>query len=97
VEAGEFRIGGLLLVLELQKRISELAFPPSKVVGGAAGLIEEVAASKISCPAYFSIPLVELSPNRAFSRRWKPVNFGSAAFRAGLPAVEGGGRRGRSD
>ncbi|MEP8986101.1 iron uptake system protein EfeO [Enterobacter cloacae] len=35
-------------VLELQKRISELAFPPSKVVGGAAGLIEEVAASKIS-------------------------------------------------
>ena len=35
-------------VVELQKRISELAFPPSKVVGGAAGLIEEVAASKIS-------------------------------------------------
>ncbi|MGL5966452.1 MAG: iron uptake system protein EfeO [Kluyvera sp.] len=35
-------------VLELQKRINELAFPPSKVVGGAAGLIEEVAASKIS-------------------------------------------------
>ncbi|HGM5489912.1 TPA: iron uptake system protein EfeO [Serratia fonticola] len=34
--------------LELQKRISELTFPPSKVVGGAAGLIEEVAASKIS-------------------------------------------------
>jgi iron uptake system component EfeO len=35
-------------VLELQIRINELAFPPSKVVGGAAGLIEEVAASKIS-------------------------------------------------
>jgi len=35
-------------VQELQKRISELAFPPSKVVGGAADLIEEVAASKIS-------------------------------------------------
>ncbi|MDR9892256.1 iron uptake system protein EfeO [Pseudenterobacter timonensis] len=35
-------------VQELQKRISELAFPPSKVVGGAAALIEEVAASKIS-------------------------------------------------
>ncbi|KAB8310734.1 iron uptake system protein EfeO [Erwinia endophytica] len=34
--------------LELQKRVSELAFPPSKVVGGAAGLIEEVASSKIS-------------------------------------------------
>lgn len=32
-------------VLDLQTRISELAFPPSKVVGGAAGLIEEVAAS----------------------------------------------------
>lgn len=35
-------------VLQLQTRIDELAFPPSKVVGGAAGLIEEVAASKIS-------------------------------------------------
>ena len=35
-------------VVDLQKRIDELAFPPSKVVGGAAGLIEEVAASKIS-------------------------------------------------
>lgn len=35
-------------VVDLQKRISELAFPPSKVVGGAVGLIEEVAASKIS-------------------------------------------------
>jgi len=34
--------------LDLQTRISELAFPPGKVVGGAAGLIEEVAASKIS-------------------------------------------------
>ncbi len=34
--------------LELQTRINELAFPPGKVVGGAAGLIEEVAASKIS-------------------------------------------------
>ncbi|CNC22028.1 ferrous iron transport periplasmic protein EfeO%2Ccontains peptidase-M75 domain and (frequently) cupredoxin-like domain [Yersinia frederiksenii] len=34
--------------LELQKRISGLTFAPSKVVGGAAGLIEEVAASKIS-------------------------------------------------
>ncbi|WP_447872081.1 iron uptake system protein EfeO [Serratia fonticola] len=34
--------------LELQKRIGELTFPPSKVVGGAAALIEEVAASKIS-------------------------------------------------
>lgn len=34
--------------LELQKRISELAFPPGKVVGGAASLIEEVASSKIS-------------------------------------------------
>lgn len=34
--------------VELQKRVGELTFPPSKVVGGAAGLIEEVAASKIS-------------------------------------------------
>lgn len=35
-------------VLDLQTRINELAFPPAKVVGGAAGLIEEVASSKIS-------------------------------------------------
>ncbi|SFN64048.1 iron uptake system component EfeO [Izhakiella capsodis] len=35
-------------VLELQKRINELAFPPGKAVGGAAALIEEVAATKIS-------------------------------------------------
>lgn len=35
-------------VRDLQKRVSELAFPPAKVVGGAAGLIEEVASSKIS-------------------------------------------------
>lgn len=35
-------------VQDLQTRISELAFPPVKVVGGAAGLIEEVASSKIS-------------------------------------------------
>ena len=35
-------------VKDLQVRISELAFPPAKVVGGAAGLIEEVASSKIS-------------------------------------------------
>ncbi len=34
--------------LELQKRIAGLTFAPNKVVGGAAGLIEEVAASKIS-------------------------------------------------
>lgn len=35
-------------VSELRARIKDLAFPPSKVVGGAAGLIEEVAATKIS-------------------------------------------------
>ena len=35
-------------VLDLQKRVTDLTFPPSKVVGGAAGLIEEVASSKIS-------------------------------------------------
>jgi len=35
-------------VKDLQVRIGELAFPPAKVVGGAAGLIEEVASSKIS-------------------------------------------------
>ncbi len=35
-------------VLELQKRLSSLTFPPEKVVGGAAVLMEEVAATKIS-------------------------------------------------
>ena len=35
-------------VLELQSRIGDLAIPPNKMVGGAASLIEEVAATKIS-------------------------------------------------
>jgi iron uptake system component EfeO len=35
-------------VTELQKRIQGLTFPPEKVVGGAAALMEEVAATKIS-------------------------------------------------
>ncbi|MFC4624830.1 iron uptake system protein EfeO [Daeguia caeni] len=35
-------------VVELQKRIKDLVVPPEKVVGGAAVLMEEVAASKIS-------------------------------------------------
>jgi iron uptake system component EfeO len=35
-------------VLELQKRLGALIFPPEKVVGGAAVLMEEVAATKIS-------------------------------------------------
>ncbi|CAN5349616.1 iron uptake system protein EfeO [soil metagenome] len=35
-------------VLELQKRLGTLTFPPEKVVGGAAVLMEEVAATKIS-------------------------------------------------
>lgn len=40
---------GLLTdVTELQKRIAALPIPPEKMVGGAAGLVEEVAATKIS-------------------------------------------------
>ena len=35
-------------VQELQKRLTDLTFPPEKVVGGAAVLMEEVAATKIS-------------------------------------------------
>lgn len=35
-------------VKELQSRIADLAFPPETVVGGAAALMEEVAATKIS-------------------------------------------------
>ena len=34
--------------VELQTRIKSLSIPPAKMVGGAAGLIEEVAATKIS-------------------------------------------------
>ena len=35
-------------VKELQTRVATLTFPPEKVVGGAAELMEEVAATKIS-------------------------------------------------
>jgi iron uptake system component EfeO len=35
-------------VTELQTRVSTLAVPPSKMVGGAAVLMEEIASSKIS-------------------------------------------------
>ncbi|WP_426141821.1 iron uptake system protein EfeO [Pseudomonas sp. DWP3-1-2] len=35
-------------VNDLQTRVSGLTFPPEKVVGGAAALLEEVAATKIS-------------------------------------------------
>jgi len=35
-------------ITELQKRVKTLDIPPAKMVGGAASLIEEVAASKIS-------------------------------------------------
>ena len=35
-------------VLDLQKRIAGLTFPPATVVGGSAVLMEEVAATKIS-------------------------------------------------
>lgn len=35
-------------VTELKQRIADLTFPPDKVVGGAAALMEEVAATKIS-------------------------------------------------
>lgn len=35
-------------VIELEQRLNDLTFPPEKVVGGAAVLMEEVAATKIS-------------------------------------------------
>lgn len=35
-------------VTDLNKRVKDLTFPPDKVVGGAAALMEEVAATKIS-------------------------------------------------
>lgn len=47
-EMGPFADRLMSDVLELQKRLTELTFPPEKVVGGAAVLMEEVAATKIS-------------------------------------------------
>ncbi len=35
-------------ILDLRKRVADLTLPPDKVVGGAAELLEEVAAKKIS-------------------------------------------------
>lgn len=35
-------------IIELQKRVQGLTFPPERVVGGAAALLEEVAATKVS-------------------------------------------------
>jgi len=35
-------------VEDLEQRVQELTFPPEKVVGGAAALMEEVAATKVS-------------------------------------------------
>ncbi|MFC0217007.1 iron uptake system component EfeO [Pseudochelatococcus lubricantis] len=47
-ELGPFADKLLADVEELHKRIAGLTFPPEKVVGGAAVLMEEVAATKIS-------------------------------------------------
>ena len=47
-EMGPFADRLMSDVLELQKRLTDLTFPPEKVVGGAAVLMEEVAATKIS-------------------------------------------------
>lgn len=44
----EYADGLLANVTELNSRINELTFPPETVVGGAAALMEEVAATKIS-------------------------------------------------
>lgn len=48
--AGMDAVAGRLMAdtMELQKRIATLTIPPNKMVAGAADLIEEVAATKIS-------------------------------------------------
>ncbi|AXK57399.1 MULTISPECIES: iron uptake system protein EfeO [Pseudomonas] len=45
---GELADGLNKNVKDLQTRVAGLTFPPEKVVGGAAALLEEVAATKIS-------------------------------------------------
>jgi iron uptake system component EfeO len=47
-DAGPFADRLVADVLDLQARVKGLTVPPDKMVGGAAALIEEVAASKIS-------------------------------------------------
>ena len=56
-------------VVDLQKRISELAFPPSKVVGGAAGLIEEVAAKSAVKKIATATPICGISRLTLKARR----------------------------
>ena len=58
-------------VTELQKRIRGLTFPPEKVVGGAAALIEEVAATKISGEedAYSHTDLSDFDANLAGAKK----------------------------
>lgn len=47
-DLGELADGLNKDVKDLQTRVAGLTFPPEKVVGGAAALLEEVAATKIS-------------------------------------------------
>ncbi|MFT3673474.1 iron uptake system protein EfeO [Aestuariivirga sp.] len=58
-------------VKELDKRISELTFPPDKVVGGAGALMEEVAATKVSGEEdrYSHTDLFDFDANVAGSRK----------------------------
>ena len=57
-------------VLDLQTRISELAFPPSKVVGGAAGLIEELLPAKsVGKKIAIAIPICGISRLTSMVRR----------------------------
>lgn len=58
-------------VSDLQKRLTDLTFPPEKVVGGAAALIEEVAATKISGEEdrYSGTDLYDFDANFAGSKK----------------------------
>jgi iron uptake system component EfeO len=58
-------------VVDLQRRIAGLVFPPEKVVGGAAVLMEEVAATKISGEEdrYSHTDLWDFQANFAGSRK----------------------------
>ena len=79
-------------VTELQGRIKGLTVPPDKMVGGAAALIEEVAATKVSGEEdrYSHTDLWDFQANVDGAKQagWQAVHFtGADKLRADLTAL----------